>query len=99
MRKSIDKITKRNDLFSLINEKVIFGNGKCLQLSDRKKEEVGLKITETAHYSNTPYMYYTAIFHGCKIDCFQMKNCDRFSCFCSKHKLWVHVRTASVRRF
>ena len=57
MRKSIDKITiKRNNLFSLINEKVIFGNGKCLQLSDRKKEEVGLKITDTAHYSNTPYI-------------------------------------------
>ena len=32
------------------------------------------------HYANTP-MQYTAIFHGCKIDNFQMKNSDRFLIF------------------
>ena len=49
------------------------------------------------HYANTP-MKYTAIFHGCKNDNFQMKNSDIFSFFCSKHRLWVNVRTGSVRR-
>ena len=29
------------------------------------------------HYENMP-MLYTAIFHGCKTDNFQMKNCDVF---------------------
>ena len=35
------------------------------------------------HYANTP-MLYTAIFHGCKIVNFQMKNITFFSYFCSK---------------
>ena len=30
---------------------------------------------------------------------FQIKNSDIFSYFCSKNRLWVLVRTASVRRF
>ena len=30
---------------------------------------------------------------------FQIKNLDIFSYFCSKHRLWVLVRTASARRF
>ena len=30
-----------------------------------------------AHYANMP-MQYTAIFHGCKNDNFQLKNCDIF---------------------
>ena len=28
-----------------------------------------------------------------------MVNCDIFLIFCSKQRLWVHVRTASLRRF
>ena len=32
------------------------------------------------HYDNTP-MQYSAIFHGCKNDEFQMKNCDIFHLF------------------
>ena len=36
------------------------------------------------HYENTPIQY-TVTFHGCKNDNFQMKNCDIFSYFCSKH--------------
>ena len=31
----------------------------------------------SVHSDNTP-MKYTAIFHGCKNDNFQMKNCDMF---------------------
>ena len=33
-----------------------------------------------AHYENTP-MQYMAIFNGCKIDNFHMKNCDIFLIF------------------
>ena len=32
------------------------------------------------HYDDTPVQY-TAIFHGCKNDKFQMKNCDIFLIF------------------
>ena len=37
------------------------------------------------HYEIMP-MQYTAIFHGCKHDNFQMKECDIFFYFCSKHR-------------
>ena len=30
---------------------------------------------------------------------FQIKNSNTFSYFCSKHRLWILVRTASTRRF
>ena len=53
-----------------------------------------LQIIHVAkHYANMSVQY-TAIFHGCKNDNFQM---IFFSYFCSKHRLWVHVRTASVK--
>ena len=35
-------------------------------------------ITSDIHYENMP-MQYLAMFHGCKNDNFQMKNCDIFS--------------------
>ena len=47
-----------------------------------------------SHYTNTP-MQYTALFHDCKNVNFQMKN---FIIFSQNIWLWVHVRTASVRR-
>ena len=47
------------------------------------------------HYTNI--MQYTAIFHSCKNGNFQMKKCNIFSSFCSKHRSLVHVRTASLR--
>ena len=34
-----------------------------------------------------------------KPEIFQIKNSDIFLHFCSKHRLWVLVRTASARRF
>ena len=34
-----------------------------------------------------------------KKDNFQMKKCDIFLIFTLKHRLWVHVRTDSFRRF
>ena len=49
------------------------------------------------HCDNMP-MQLTAIFHCCENANFQMKN-SVFSYFHSKHRLWVHVRTVSVRQF
>ena len=56
------------------------------------------KDEEGTHYENTPIQY-TLIFHGCKNDNFFFFFFLLFSYFCSKHRLWVHVRTASLRRF
>ena len=47
------------------------------------------------HYENIP-MLYTAIFHGCKKDNFQMKNSNIFLIFALKHRLWVLIRTALI---
>ena len=47
------------------------------------------------NYDNMP-MQYTVIFLGCKNGNFQMKN-RYFSYLCSKHRLQVSVRTASLR--
>ena len=41
-------------------------------------------------------MQYTEIFGALKIGNFQLKN---FDIFCSKHRLWVHVRTAWLKNF
>ena len=49
------------------------------------------------HYENTP-MQYTAIFTAVNIT-ISVIFFRLFSYFCSKHILWVHVRTASMRRF
>ena len=38
------------------------------------------KEVQHCHYENMP-MQYLAIFHGCKIDNFQIKNCDIFLIF------------------
>ena len=38
------------------------------------------EVLKMQHYENMP-MQYTAIFHGCKNDNFQMKNCDIFLIF------------------
>ena len=39
------------------------------------------------HYDNMPIQY-TAIFHGCKNDKFQMKNCDIFLIFAQNIDRW-----------
>ena len=58
------------------------------------------------HYENTPIQIYWKFHtpsppptHKKKNWKFSDKNSDMFSYFCSKHRLWVLVRTASVRRF
>ena len=38
-------------------------------------------------------------FYCCKHGNFLMKKILYFSYFCSKHRLWIHVRSALLRRF
>ena len=45
-------------------------------ISRQRKTKVLIEL----HYDNTPIQY-TVIFHGCKNDYFQMKNCDIFLIF------------------
>ena len=44
------------------------------------------------HYENLP-MQYAEIFFGCKKSKISIEFFLYFSYFCSKHILWVHVRT------
>ena len=46
-----------------------------------------------------PYSNIHRKFHLKKTENFQIKNSDIFHIFAQKHRLWVLVRTASVRRF
>ena len=50
------------------------------------------------HFDNRP-MQYTEFFEDLNFENFQKKIFDIFFYFCSKHRLWVHVRTDSPRRF
>ena len=54
------------------------------------------------HYENLLVQYTVIFFSAVKIE--KIENFNKFfffyfSYFCSKHRLWVHVRTASPRRF
>ena len=53
-----------------------------------------LHLTFFSRYENLP-MQYTEIFLALKIENFQLKNFDIFLILL-KHRLWVHVRTASA---
>ena len=52
----------------------------------------------TKHDENTPIQIYWKCYHPKKMKVFRQKFWY-FSYFCSKHRLWVPVRTASARRF
>ena len=60
--------------------------GQLVNVSDRYSESSSVVFLSATccwchcHYENTP-MQYTAIFHGCKNDNFQMKYCDFFLIF------------------
>ena len=51
------------------------------------------------HYKNLPMQYLERFFSAAKIKNFTRNKNDIFKFLCSKHTLWVHVRTASARRF
>ena len=61
-------------------------------LLDRQMIEFKTTITK-----NLP-MQYTEIFSAVKIE-ISSEKFGYFCYFCSKHRLWEHVRTASARRF
>ena len=62
-------------------------------LTGRLSKQCRLPITKTRLFK------YMENFTSKKTENFQIKNTDFFSYFCSKHRLWVLVRTASARRF
>ena len=68
----------------------------CLKVLIRSQDAIspltGLTVSlrKLAHALNRDFL-------GFKY--FQLKKFDIFSYFCSKHRLWLHVRTASRRRF
>ena len=61
--------------------------------SDQVRPKPACAATE--HYENMSTQH-AAIFHGFKNDNFQLNIVLLFSYICSKRRLWVHVRTASV---
>ena len=72
-------------------------------------ERLNFNCRSKKHYANMSVQY-TAIFHSCKNDNFQMKVFDIFLIFAQnidcgysleppQHRLCVHVKTASARRF
>ena len=69
------------------------GNPDIAYADYRHKQ--GMSFDAERHYENTP-MQHTAVFHGCKNGNFQLIFFLPFSYFCSKHRLWVHVRTDSL---
>ena len=55
-------------------------------------------VSGEKHYENTPIQLYWKFYHQKKWK-FSDKKFWYFSYFCTKHRLWVLVRTASMRRF
>ena len=57
----------------------------------------GRGVSHITHYDTMSIQY--MIFSAVKNGYVQMKYCCIFSYFCSKHRLWVHVRIASQSMF
>ena len=62
------------------------------------KRTPNYKSARRQHYENKPIQIYWKFYHQ-KMKIFRKKIGFFFSYFCSKHRLWVLVRTASARRF
>ena len=80
-------------MFSFTNKEVI-GVRSSEVHGSKSMEKSDVFQKSCIHYENTA-MRYTAIFHGCKNENFQIKNCG-ISYLCSIHRLWVHFRAASL---
>ena len=85
------------DCISLLCGRCVVCHG-LFALSLGRLSSVAMALPPTSsHYENTPMQIYRK---PPKTEIFQIKKkTDIFSYFCSKHRLWVLVRTASVRRF
>ena len=68
-----------------------------LSIFNRRQSDDILRIFPT-HYENMPIQIYRK-FHLQKLNFQIKKRCYFFSYFCSKHRLWVLIRTASLRQF
>ena len=72
---------------------------KCNEYTFKGDDSVNIALPYSEkHYENMPIKIYTENFTT-KNENFQIKIRIFFSHFCSKHRLWVLVRTASPRRF
>ena len=61
---------------------------RSIATQKKRKDHFGI------HYVDTPVQY-ADIFRACKNDNLQLKNLI-YLLFCSKHRLWVHVRFTEV---
>ena len=79
----------------------LFSEGHGMQVGSKKVREVIclIKMAENLpHYENTPMQICRKFHLQKKLKNFRQKPLI-FSYFCSKHRLWVLVRTALARRF
>ena len=84
-RLSVSKLTSKKIKTLIRLYKCTFRHSPLLSAVDKTACSRGLarvffmwvitNLPNTTHYANMP-MQYTAIFHDCKNDNFQMKNCD-----------------------
>ena len=99
------KILPKGDSQPVMTEQLFIGSlhehGNLLRVNiaeDKMKDIVRLSLSET-HVSQTlqklAHAIYRDFFSPVKIENFIGKKLI-FSYFCSKHRLWVHVRTASA---
>ena len=66
--------------------------------NERQIVQSQITVPHGTHYENMPIQIYWKFQHQTNEN-FQIKKFWYFSYFCSKHRLWVLVRTASMRRF
>ena len=80
----------------LLHSPVCVGSGrKPRGLVFSRRGSNGSQINTGAwNHAHAIYIFFTAV----KMKQILIKNLS-FSYFCSKHRLWIHVRTASLRRF
>ena len=84
-------------IFQIINIVYDFVSVYCFFLVYDRLISLRYFLSNLSHYENTPIQIYRK-FHLQKTEKFRQK-LWYFSDFCSKHRLWVLVRTASARRF
>ena len=80
-----------------INNMYRFSLAAFLRLFQRSLSDARQVKDKGFHYVYKPIQN-TAIFKTVKQDNFRMKKCDIFLIFALKHRLWVLVRTTSMRR-
>ena len=80
-------------MFSTTSTENLFQT-QWLQYSRQYKLLLFASVLST-HYANMSVQY-TAIFHGCKNDYFQMKKCDNFLIFAQNIDCWYTIKTHNL---